>query len=218
MPATIYRRRLLLCGALLLAFMILSPLAVVGGADLACHGDLGGGCGDVGLLIILFIALPALVVVLLCVVWTAVRRLQWLKLPRWYMAFASLIIIGNIRVVLQAPELFGRFGTPWAAVTTLFLSVFIVVSLLWVPEATDRGPVSTFLPWTVCLLGILQLARLAPMILYPTELLPGGLEMSYAIRGVSYWGPLGLLPDLAVTLAFVAVSLTVIMQWRRSPA
>jgi hypothetical protein len=198
--------------------MILVPLGVVGGAELACHGNPGGGCGDVGLVFILFIALPVFIAVLLYIIWTAVRRLWWLKLSLWYMVFACLIIIGNIRVAFLAPQFFSPYGFPWEAVTTLFLSVFIVVSLLWVPEFADRGPVAKFLPKILCVLGILQLARLAPVILYPAELLAGGLEMSYAISGISYWGALQWLPDLAVTVSFVTVFLAMILQWRRSRA
>lgn len=216
MPATVYRHRLFLAGALVLAFLILAPLGVLGVAYSACHGSPGGGCGDIGIVFIFFIALPVLVAVLLNVIWTAVRRLQWLKLPRWYTAFACLIIIGNIQVVMQAPALFANLS--WEPMTTLFLSLFIVVTPLWIPEFTDRGDVTAFLPGTLYLLGTLQLARLAPVILYPMWILPEGLQISYAIRRVSYWGPLGLFPDTALTLAFVAVFLTMIVQWRQSRA
>jgi hypothetical protein len=218
MSDTLYLRRLLIGGGLLLALCVATPFVVFGMAWLACHGSNAGGCGDAGLVAIFFFSIPALVGILLFIVWTVFRRLRSLKLSVWYGLLAFLLIAGNIQVLLFGPEAFagGRLG--WETVAPPLLSLILVMALYWVPEVSRRGLVATPVRIAFFVVSILLVARLATVILYPLWLLPGGLELSFAIQGLAFWGVLSLIPNFVIALAFAALLFLIVSQSRRSGA
>jgi uncharacterized membrane protein YhaH (DUF805 family) len=216
MSDTLYLRRLLIGGGLLLALCVATPFAVSGMAWLACHSNNSGGCGDAGLLVIFFMSILALVGILLFIAWTVFKRLRSLKLSVWYALLAVLLIAGNIQALVFAPEAYAAGRLSWDIVTPPLLTLILVIALYWVPEDPRRGSVAIPIRIAFFVVSVLLLARLATAILYPLWLLPGGLELSYAIQNLAFWGVLSFIPDFVVALIFAALFFLIVSQWRRS--
>jgi hypothetical protein len=216
MSDTVYLRRLLIGGGLLLALCVATPFVLGGVVWLTCHGSNIGGCGDVGLVVIFFVFIPALVGILIFIAWTVFRRLRSLKLSVWYGLLAVLLIAGNIQAVVFAPEAYAAGRLSWDIITPPLLTLILVIALYWVPEDSCRGSVATPMRFTFFVVSSLLLARLATAILYPLWLLPGGLELSFAINRLAFWGVLSFIPNFVVSLTFSALFLLIVSQWRRS--
>lgn len=214
MSTRTYLRRLLIGLGLSTGLVVISPLLVFGSIYLACGSSGGGGgCAAIGMLIILAVILPGLLGVLSFLAWVAHLRIRSLQLPVILSFLCFLLLCGVLR---SAFSLFAIATDGYADpidVAPPLLSIFILITLYFVPEPSSRGGVRVPLQIAFLVSAGFLISRLSDSVFYPFRVLTSGDHISSAMHHLSAVGPLVLIPNWVAVLMFILITCVISIAW-----